>query len=92
MIVLTALHLSSTWVISRLIAPRDAWTPDLFDGFMGIVFLSSWVVNTIQAISGVTNGDLQGDPPVVLVTVIAYVCLYVGTIAAFAKVRTWVGD
>lgn len=90
-IILIILWLSCSWGCSSLLAPRQAWRSPRLDAFSGLVFLASWLANTIDIFtSGALASAASASAMDWFVGILVVGGGYVVTIWVFVKVRVWV--
>lgn len=97
-IITTTLTLSFAWVWSRWLTGRDAWKNDRIDYSVGIIAVSSWLVNTMDIvlnpnIAGELTAEYNmfGEVGMLLIT-IAYCTIWIGITYVFIRFRVKVGN
>lgn len=90
MMVAIVVMVSVCWVLSRLVADNHAWKNDYIDGFIGIVAIISWIVNTIGVIYNPQLDYIAVHPLESLIALILGVLMYILLTWIFVKIRYFV--
>jgi len=97
-IITTTLTLSFAWVWSRWFSGSEVWENDRIDYSVGIIAISSWLVNTMDIVLNpnltselASSYNVLGEVGIFLVT-IAYCAIWIGITWVFIRFRVKVAN